>query len=147
MGLVRAEVLEAVFAGAVLLLFGSAAAVLLGRVSRDSLLALGALVSAAAAAAWVVFALDPNSEIGVAAGGLTVCAAAQLGLLALRRLLEHGRDVERLLAAARDELDDRVRRETETRATELERTLTLARAESLSKLIEGERRIAEERRV
>ena len=82
----RADVLELVFAGAVLVVFGSAAATVLGRFSRRALLALGVLVSAAALAGWVVFALEPSRDLGVAAGGLTVCAVFELGLLVLRRL-------------------------------------------------------------
>ena len=144
---VGAEVLDVVFAGAVLVLFGSAAAVVAGRLSRAALLTLGGIVSAAALAAWVVVALDPGRERAVAAAGITVCAAAQLGLVILRRLVQQGRDVDASLAAARDELAALVRRETENRAAELERTLTLARAQSLSRLVEEERRMAEERRV
>lgn len=143
----RATVLELVFAGAVLVVFGSAAAVLLGRLSRNALLVLGACAFAAAAAGWAVFALDPSRSLAVSAGGLTVCAAFQLGLLALRRLLERGRDVQRQLADADQHLDAVVRRETEARATELERTLSLARADSLSRLVDEERRMAEERRT
>lgn len=146
MSAVRAEVLEVVFAVAVLTLFGSAAAVVFGRLSRRALLVIGGLVSAAAAAGWVLFALDPGRELAAAACGLTVCAAAQLTLPVALRLLEQGRDVEANLTSAKNELDELVRRETETRAAELERTLTLARAQSLSKLVEEERRMAEERR-
>jgi hypothetical protein len=144
---VRAEVLEVVFAGAVVLLFGSAAAVVAGRLSRSTLLGLGGTVSAAALAAWVVVALEPSRELAAAATGITVCAAAQLGLVVLRRLLQQGRDVDASLNAARDELDALVRRETQARAAELERTLALARAQSLSRLVEEERRMAEERRT
>src|SRR6266536_3398430 len=147
MGAVRAEVIEVVFAGAVLTLFGSAAALVLRRLSRRTMLWLGAIVAAAAATGWVLFALDPGQALGAAAGGLAVCAAAQFGLLGLERLLAHGRDVESQLAGAEERLEALVRQEIETRAAELERTLTLARAESLSRLVEEERRIAEERRV
>src|SRR5438132_1058017 len=147
MRVVRAEVLEVVFAGAVLILFGSAAALVLGRLSRAALLFLGVVVSAAAAVGWVLVSLDPGRELAAAAAGLTVCAAAQVGLLVLRRLLEQGRAVDATLTAAREELDARVRTENEARAAELGRTLALARAQSLSKLVEEERRMAEERRA
>ncbi len=143
----RADVVEVVFAGAVLIVFGSAAALALGRCSRAVLWGLGALIAACAAAAWVVFALEPGRDLAVAAAGLTVCAVFELGLLALQTLLERNRDFERRLAEAQERLDDVVRNETETRARELERTLTLARAESLSLLVEEERRMAEERRA
>ena len=143
----RADVLELVFAAAVLVVFGSAAATVLGRISRSSLVALGVLVSAAAAAGWALVALEPSRDLALAAAGLTVCAAFELGLLVLRRLLAHGLDLDRQLGAAEHRLDELVLRETEARAAELERTLTLARAESLSRLVEEERRMAEERRA
>src|SRR5256885_14756333 len=119
---VGAEVLDVVFAGAVLVLFGSAAAVVAGRLSRAALLTLGGIVSAAALAAWVVVALDPRRERAVSATGITVCAAAPLGLVILRPLLQQGRDVDASLAAARGQLAAIVRRETENRAAQLERT-------------------------
>jgi len=92
---VRADVVELVFAGAVVVVFGSAAAVVLERLSRAWLLRLGALLSAAAVAAWVVFALKPERAVAVAAAGLTVCAAFEFAVLTLRRLLAHGRDLDR----------------------------------------------------
>ena len=144
---VREEVFELVFAGAVVAVFGSTAAALLGRVSRSVLLALTGLVGAAAAAAWVAFALDPTQSLAVAAGGLTVCAVLQLGTLAMRRLVARTKDVERQLSEAEQRLDSLVTRETEARAAEMERTLARARADSLSRLVGEERRIAEERRA
>ena len=143
----RAEVLELFFAGAVIAVFGAAAAVVLGRISGRALRGLAALLCAAALVAWVAFALEPQTDVAVAAGGLTVCAAFGLGLLALRRLVQQGRDFESRLDEARAQLDKVVRTETETRAAELERTLALARAQSLTRLIEEERRMGEERRA
>ena len=143
----RAEVVEVVFAGAVLIVFGSAAAVALDRCSRRVLWALGVLLAACAAGAWVFFAIEPGRDVAVAAAGLTVCAGFELGLLALQRLLERSRDTERRLVEAEERLDSVVRDETEARARDLERTLALARAESLSRLVEEERRLAEERRA
>ena len=143
----RSDALELVFAGAVLVVFGSAAAILVGRLSRRGLVALGVLLSAAALGGWVAFALEPSRDLGVAAGGISVCAAFELCLLVLRRLLAHGRDLDGQLVAAEARLDALVSRETDARAAELERTLTLARAESLSRLVEEERRMGEERRA
>ena len=88
---VRAEVLELVFAGAVVAVFASAAAAVFGRISRATVLTLTAAVSVAAAAGWVMFALDPSRELAVAAGGLTVCAALELATLVLLRLVERTR--------------------------------------------------------
>lgn len=143
----RAEVLEFVFAAAVIAVFGAAAAVVLGRISERALRGLAALLCAAALVAWVAFALKPQTDVAVSAGGLTVCAALGLGLLVLRRLVEQGRDLESQLAEAREQLNAIVKSETETRAAELERALALARAQSLTRLIEEERRMAEERRT
>lgn len=69
---VRADVLELVFAAAVVVVFASAAAAVVGRASRQLLLTLTSLLAVAAAVGWVVFALDPSTELAVTAGGLTV---------------------------------------------------------------------------
>jgi hypothetical protein len=144
---VREEVFELVFAAAVIAVFGSTAAAVFGRISRSALLALTGLVAAAAAVAWVAFALEPTRGLALAAGGLTVCAALQLGTLALRRLVARASDVERQLAEAEERLDSLVTSQTEAHAAEIERTLTRARADSLSRLVVEERRIGEERRA
>jgi hypothetical protein len=144
---VREEVFEAVFAGAVVVVFASLAAALLGRVSRRVLHALTWLVTGAAVAAWVTFALDPSQALGVAAGGLSVCAVLELGTLAVQRLVTRATDVERQLAEAETRLDALVARETEAHVAEIDRTLARARADSLSRLVSEERRIGEERRT
>ena len=143
----REEVFEAVFAGAVVVVFASVAGALLGRVPRSVLHALTWLVAAAAVAAWVTFALEPSQALGVAAGGLTVCAVLELGTLAVQRLVTRTTDVERQLAEAETRLDALVARETEAHVAEIERTLARARADSLSRLVSEERRIGEERRT
>jgi len=105
MARVREEVFELIFAGAVVAVFGSAAAALFDRISRGVLLALTGVVAAAAAAAWVAFALAPARGLAVAAGGLTVCAALQLGTIVVRRLVARAKDVERQIAEAEARLD------------------------------------------
>jgi hypothetical protein len=71
-----ARVFEALFAAAVLVaalvLFGTAA----GRLGRHAIVAATAMLGAAAVVGWVVFALDPDERVGIAAGGLTACALA-----------------------------------------------------------------------
>ncbi|HYX89114.1 MAG TPA: hypothetical protein VE753_07075 [Gaiellaceae bacterium] len=141
------EVFELVFAASVVVVFGSIAATMLGRLSRPALLWLAGLAGAAAAAAWVAVALDPGRERALAAGGLTVCAALELAAGALHRLVARAQDVEEQFAAAEERLRTLVDRETAARAAELERTLSRARADSLSRLVGEERRIAEERRT
>ena len=144
---VRAEVLELVFAGAVVVVFGSAVAAVFDRVSRKTLVSLAAFVGAAAAVAWISCALQPSREVAVAAGGITVCAALQLGVVYLGRLVAQARQVDRRLADAEARFDALVSAEVETRAAELERTLSRARADSLSKLVAEERKIGETRRA
>jgi hypothetical protein len=142
-----AEVFEVVFAGAIVAVFASAGGALVGRVSRTTLAGTAALVGSAAASAWAAFALDPSRELALAAGGLTVCTVLQLGTLALRRLVARAQDVDGQLQAAEQRLDALVSQEVEARGAELERTLALARADSLSKLVAEERKIGEERRA
>jgi len=144
---VRAEVLELVFAAAVVVVFASAGAAVFGRVSRKVLVTLAGILGAAAMVAWVAVALDPSGERAVAAGGITLCAALQLGVLLLRRLVARASEVDRRLAEAEARFDALVSAEVEARATELERTLSRARADSLSKLVAEERRIGETRRA
>jgi hypothetical protein len=147
MARVREEVLELVFAGAVVVVFASAVAAIFGRISRAALVWLSGLLGAAAAAGWAVFALEPSREVAVAAGGLTLCAALQLGTLVLLRLVRQAEDVDRRLEEAQKRFDTLVEAEVEARAGELERTLARARADSLSKLVGEERKIGEERRA
>ncbi len=144
---VRADVLELVFAAAVVVVFSSAVAAVFERVSRPTLLALAGIVGAAAAVGWVVFALEPSRELAVAAGGIMVCAALQLGVVVLQRLVARSRQVDRQLAEAEAHFDALVAAEVEARAAELERTLSRARADSLSKLVAEERKIGETRRA
>jgi hypothetical protein len=144
---VHAEVLELVFVGAVVVVFGAAAAVALERISGTALLWLAGLLTAAAVGGWVVFALGPGGDLAVSAVGLTLCAGAGTGLIAARRLLRRVREVDERLEEAEQHLDAVVHRHAEARAAELERTLTLARSQSLSRLVEEERRLAEERRA
>src|SRR5262249_11180952 len=129
------------------------AAAVADRVSRRLLLAVGSVVAAAAAAGWIVFALDPSRELALAAAGLTACAALEFAVLALQRLVGRAREVDRRLddadarfGGAEARCDEVVRGEAGARAAELERTLARARADSLSNLVAEERRIAEERR-
>jgi hypothetical protein len=77
---------------------------------------------------------------------LTACAAAQAGVLILRRALARARRIDAELAGAEARLRAVIDHEARERAAELERTLARARADSLSILLEEERRIAEARR-
>jgi len=144
---VRAEVLELVFAAAVVVVFASAAAAVADRVSQRTLTLLTGVIAAAALGAWVVFALGPSRELAVAAGGLTVCAALEGATVVLQRLLARARRLDDQLQEAETRFDKIVSAEADARAAELERTLARARADSLSKLVAEERKIGEERRL
>ena len=82
------------------------------------------------------------------AGGILLAAIvlAAVGWIALRKGTERARNVEGALADAKRQLDELVAREVELRATELERLLSRARADSLSAFAEEERKISADRR-
>ena len=138
-------VLQAVFAGAAVLVAASFVAVLLGRVPPDLFKAVALACAGGAVAGWVTFVLGPSLELGAAAGGLTVCAVAELGAFVLAGALARRRDVELDLVQAEDRLSRLIEQETEQRAVELSRTLARARADASSMLAEEERKFALER--
>src|SRR5690348_12922018 len=110
---VRADVLELVFAAAAVVVFGSAAAAVVDRVSRRTLLVLTGAVSVAALGGWIVFALGPSRELAVAAGGLTVCAGLEAATLVLQRLLARARRLDDQLQVAEARFDTVVSAEAE----------------------------------
>ena len=83
----------------------------------------------------------------VAIAAAAVAVAAFVGaLLAFRKTRAHAGALDTAIEQGKASFDAVVAHELELRATELERTLALARSESLSALAEAERGIAEERR-
>jgi hypothetical protein len=134
------------FAAGVLVAGAAVAATLAGRAPRQVLAGLAALLGVGATTGWVVFALDIDSGTAVAAGGLTVCAAAVLLTIPLGEALARGRRIDDELEAAETRLREVAERETKMRTEELERTLARARADSSSQFAEEERRLAEARR-
>jgi hypothetical protein len=129
---------------AALALIGAA----MGFLPRLALIALASLEFGATIGAWLFFALRHSHprELAVAAGGLTGCLLAAGAAIALRRALVHGEQIDGHLDEARARLRALVEQEAEDRATELERTLARARADSVSLLVEEERKLAEEHR-
>jgi len=117
------------------------------RVRPRLLRVLAVLTGLAAVAAWVAFGLRPETDIAVAAGGITVAFLAQLAAVKLRDLLRTTRRVDDQLARAQGRMNSLIAREADERNAELERTLARARADSASILAEQERRTAEERRA
>ena len=131
---------------------GAAALVLLGaaadRLGRAVLVGAALAELAAAATAWIAFALRHTHprELALAAGGLTGCAVAAAGALLVRRALARAKQVDVHLHEAEQRLRALVEQEAQDRAAELERTLARARADSVSLLVEEERKLAEEHR-
>ena len=129
---------------AVLALAGAA----LRFLSRSALLALVALELVGAVAAWVAFALEQTREreLAISAAGITVCTLAAAAALLLRRALVRSEEIDAQMDAARVSLRALIDHEAAERAAELERTLARARAESVSLLIDEERKIVDDHR-
>ena len=129
---------------AVLALAGAA----LRFLSRSALLALVALEMVGAVAAWVAFALEQTREreLAISAAGITVCTLAAAAALLLRRALVRSEEIDAQMDAARVSLRALIDHEAAERAAELERTLARARAESVSLLIDEERKIVDDHR-
>jgi hypothetical protein len=129
-----------------------AALALVGTVARwlprRALLALVLFELGAGLTTWIFFALrhQHERELAVAAGGLTGCLLAAFGAILLQRAFERSEAVDAHLVDAQAQLRALVDREVEERAAELERTLSRARADSVSQLVEEERKIAEAHR-
>jgi hypothetical protein len=115
---------------------------------RLALTALASLEFAAAIGAWLFFALRHSHprELAVAAGGLTGCLLAAGAAIALHQALVHREQIDAHLDEAQARLRQLVEREAADRAAELERTLARARADSVSLLVEEERKLAEDNR-
>lgn len=116
---------------------------------RAVLAFLFVILSGGAIAGWAVYAIRHSHprELAVSAGGLTVCALVAGAGMLLRRALHRADDTDAYLATAQEKLRRQIDQEAEERAAELERTLARARADSVSKLTEEERKIADERRA
>jgi hypothetical protein len=138
-------VLQAVFAGAAVLVTASFVGVVLWRVPGIALKGAALACAAGALVGWVLFALDPSLELGVAAAGLSACAVAEAGAYLLAGALERRRRVELDMQAAEERLSRLIDGEAERRAEELARTLARVRADASSTLVEEERKFAVER--
>ena len=140
-------VAEIVFGVTAAVTAASLAAATFDVVGRRPLVILGVAIGLAAVAAWVAFALRRDTALAVVAGGMTIAFAAEVIAVRMRDLLRAASRVDEQLARAQSRLHSLVAREAEERAAELERVLARARADSVSLLVEQERRIAEERRA
>jgi hypothetical protein len=142
------DAFDIVFAAGVGVAALALAGAAMGFLPRLALVALASLELGAAIGAWLFFALRHSHprELAVAAGGLTGCLLAAGAAIALRHALIHGERIDAHLDEARTGLRTLVEQEAEDRAAELERTLARARADSVSLLVEEERKLAEDHR-
>jgi hypothetical protein len=134
------------FAAGIGIAAAALAAAAFAHAARRLLLAAIALTGALAVAAWIGFALEPSTELALAAAGLSVCTLAATAGLPLRRALARNERIDAELQRAEADLSAVVERETAASAVELERLLARSRADSLSLLAEQERTLAEDRR-
>jgi hypothetical protein len=137
---------EIVFAAGVLLAAAALAGAMLDVGGQRALTALAGTVGVASAAAWIAFAREPGTGLAIAATGLVACLLVTLAAIGLARMRTRARAVDAEIERATGQLDEVVQRGAQARATELERTLARARADSLSAFAEEERRLAESRR-
>jgi hypothetical protein len=143
----KVEILRIAFAASVAVAAAAVAAAFLDRISQRRIAAAASLVGAGAVAGWIVFALDPQANLAVAAGGLTASLLATVAAIGIRRGVLHARGVEAEVENAEARLAAIVTRDADERAAELERVLARARAESISLIVDEERRIVESRRA
>jgi hypothetical protein len=136
------------FAAGIVVAVGVLAGAAWRSLPRQVIAGAAAVELAAATAGWIAFALQKthDTELAVAAGGLTACALVAAGSELLRHALVRAAAMDAHLLEAQERLRALVDREAADRAAELERTLARARAESTSLLIEEERRIADDHR-
>lgn len=108
---------------------------------------VAAVIAGGAVAGWTMWLLRDERELALAAAGLSACALAAAGAVAVRLALRRAEDFEAHLAAAQDALKEQIDAEAAGRASELERTLARARADSVSLLQDEQRKLAEEHRA
>jgi hypothetical protein len=139
---------DLVFVAAIAVAVVALAGAALRFLRRPALLALLALELAAALAAWVAYALEQSREreLAISAAGVTACMLVAASALLLRRALARSDAIDVRLEEARVNLNALIDHEAQERAAELERTLARARAESVSLLIDEERRIVDDHR-
>src|SRR5262245_1057640 len=140
------DVMRIVFAAGVVAAAVAVVGATFERVSERALYAIVGALAAAATAAWVVFALDPSSELAYPAAGLTLCLAVAAGGIGIRRGIFHARKVDGEIVRAEARLAAQVAKGADERAAEQERVLARARAESLSLIATEERKIVDSRR-
>lgn len=110
------------------------------------LVGAAAFVGVVALAAWIVFALELDTDLAVAAAGLSLAALTVTGATVLAPAVRRSRSLDAEFAGALRSLHDALEEQTKALSTELDRTIQRARAASTSALLDEERRLAEEHR-
>jgi hypothetical protein len=141
-------VFDIVFAGGVVVAALALAGAAVRFLPRSALVGLAAFELGGTVAAWAAFALSHAHprELAISAGGLIGCLLAASASLLLQRALVRTDAMDANLEETQTALRALVAREAAESTAELERLLARARADSVSVLIEEERRIAEEHR-
>ena len=116
------------------------------RVSRTVLWGVVAAIAVADIAAWVAFALSPQTSLAASALGLTASLLAAAGALGVQWGVSRALHLAQSVADASQTLQALIDQDARDRAVQLEHVLARTRADSLSLIVEEERRIAEERR-
>jgi hypothetical protein len=134
------------FAAAVLVAAASLVWAASARARKRVLLVVAACLGLVAVAAWVAFAFELGTDLAVAATGLSLAALTAVGALLLAPAARRIRVLDAEFAGARRSLHEALEHETKALSADLDRTIQRARAESVSALLDEERRLAEEHR-
>jgi len=146
-GVLEVDILRAALAISVVLVAAAIVGASLGRISQRAVYLIALVLGAATTAGWVLFVLDPRTKLALPAAGLTVTFLVAVASIGVRRGVWHAARIEAEIRRAEARLKSIVARDADERAAELERVLARARAESLSLIVDEERRIVESRRA
>src|SRR3954467_862418 len=94
------DVMRVVFALGVVLAAVAIVGATLERATERLLYAIVGGLGALATAGWILFALDPSTDLAYPAAGLTVCLLVGVGAIGIRRGIFHARKVEGEIARA-----------------------------------------------
>ena len=140
-------IFQILFAASVVAAGAALALAARNRVSRRVLLGVAGAIGAVALAAWVAFALSPQTSLAASAAGLTASLLAAVGALGVQWGVSRALQLADSVAEASETLQALIDKDARDRAVELERVLARSRADAMSLIAEEERRIAEERRA
>ena len=139
-------IFQILFAASVVAAATSLALAARARVSRRLLKGVAAAIGVVTVAAWVAFALSPQTGLAASAAGLTASLLAAIGAVGVQWGVSRALELSQSVDAASETLQALIDKDAKDRAIELERVLARTRADSLSLIVDEERRIAEERR-